>query len=269
MAGRATIVGDDVDFEDTPEEAAFRAEARAFLEAHASPRTGTDADWSRGNLSTDDAAAAVFLERTQEWQATLYDNGWAGIAWPKAFGGRGSTPAESIIFGQELAGVRRHVGLHRRRPAARRSADHAPRLARAAGPLPQAAPAGRGDVVPAVQRARRRQRPQRPRHPGRARRRRVGGQRPEGVDVVGPPRRLRHPAGPHRSRCAQAQGHHLLHRRHAHAGHRHPPARPGHRARRTSARSSSPTSASRPPTWSARSTAAGRWPARRWPARPA
>jgi alkylation response protein AidB-like acyl-CoA dehydrogenase len=103
MAGRATIVGDDVDFEDTPEEAAVRAEARAFLEAHASLRTGTDADWSRGNLSEDDGAAAIFVKRTQEWQATLYDNGWAGIAWPKAFGGRGGTPSDSIIFNQELA----------------------------------------------------------------------------------------------------------------------------------------------------------------------
>jgi alkylation response protein AidB-like acyl-CoA dehydrogenase len=92
-----------VDFEDTPEEAAVRAEARAFLEAHASLRTGTDADWSRGNLSEDDGAAAIFVKRTQEWQATLYDNGWAGIAWPKAFGGRGGTPSDAIIFNQELA----------------------------------------------------------------------------------------------------------------------------------------------------------------------
>ena len=53
-----------MDFEDTPEEAAVRAEARAFLEAHASLRTGTDADWSRGNLSEDDGAAAIFVKRT-------------------------------------------------------------------------------------------------------------------------------------------------------------------------------------------------------------
>jgi len=33
----------------------------------------------------------------------LYDNGWAGIAWPKVFGGRGGTPAESIIYNQEAA----------------------------------------------------------------------------------------------------------------------------------------------------------------------
>ena len=41
-------------------------------------------------------------------------------------------------------------------------------------------------------------------HPGRARRRRVGGHRPEGVDDLGPPGRLRRAAGPHRPRRAQA-----------------------------------------------------------------
>ncbi len=54
--------------------------------------------------------------------------------------------------------------------------------------------------MPAVQRARRRQRPGLAGHPGRARRRRVGGHRPEGVDHVGPPVRLRRAAGPHRPR---------------------------------------------------------------------
>jgi acyl-CoA dehydrogenase len=90
-----------VDFDDTPDEAAFRAEARAFLEAHATLRTGTDADWSRGNLVEDPAEQGAFVKRCQEWQATLFDNGWAGIPWPKAFGGRGGTPADQIIFTQE------------------------------------------------------------------------------------------------------------------------------------------------------------------------
>ena len=90
-----------MDFEDSPEEAAFRAEVRTFLEAEASPKTGTDADWSRGGMSTDPDEIAVYLERCRAWQRTLYDNGWAGITWPKEFGGRGGTPSESIIFNQE------------------------------------------------------------------------------------------------------------------------------------------------------------------------
>jgi alkylation response protein AidB-like acyl-CoA dehydrogenase len=90
-----------VDFEDSPDEAAFREEVRAFLDAHAQPKTGTDADWSRGNMAEDPELIAAYLQRCRDWQHTLYDNGWAGIAWPKMFGGAGRTPAEAIIFGQE------------------------------------------------------------------------------------------------------------------------------------------------------------------------
>lgn len=92
-----------VNFEDTPEEAEFRAEVRAFLERHARPKAGDDTDWSRNGAATDPVVAEDYRQRCQEWQRTLYDNGWAGIAWPEMFGGRGGTPAQQIIFNQELA----------------------------------------------------------------------------------------------------------------------------------------------------------------------
>ena len=47
-----------MDFDDTPAEATFRAEVRAFLEAHAEPRRGDDRDWSR-NVASTDAPIAV------------------------------------------------------------------------------------------------------------------------------------------------------------------------------------------------------------------
>ncbi len=92
-----------MDFEDTPAEAAFRSEVRGFLEAHAKPKAGDETDWSRNGASTDPVVAEEYRRRCREWQRTLYDNGWAGIAWPKAFGGRGGTAAQQIIFNQELA----------------------------------------------------------------------------------------------------------------------------------------------------------------------
>jgi len=92
-----------VNFDESPEEAALRAEIRGFLQSHATPKTGTGADWSRGPKGDSAEAALAYLEKTRQWQRTLYDNGWAGITWPKAFGGRGGTPAEAIIFGQEAA----------------------------------------------------------------------------------------------------------------------------------------------------------------------
>ena len=64
--------------------------------------------------------------------------------------------------------------------------------------------------MPAVQRAGRRFRPRVARHPGRAGRRRLGAHRPEGVDDLGAPGRLRRLPGPDRPGGAQAAGHHLL-----------------------------------------------------------
>jgi acyl-CoA dehydrogenase len=92
-----------VDFEDTPELAAFRAEVRAFLDAHAELRRGDDRDWSRNGAATDEAVAEDYRRRCCEWQALLADHGWAGITWPATFGGRGGTPAQQIVFNQELA----------------------------------------------------------------------------------------------------------------------------------------------------------------------
>jgi alkylation response protein AidB-like acyl-CoA dehydrogenase len=84
-----------VDFDDTPEEAAFRAEARAWLEAHApahvAPRTARS------------SGGDEWVRRCKAWQRTLYDGAWAGITWPKEYGGRGGTPLEQRVFDQEQA----------------------------------------------------------------------------------------------------------------------------------------------------------------------
>jgi len=90
-----------VDIDDTPEEAAFRAEARAWLDANAIPRGHAD-DFSQG-LWSGGYDEETYLERCRDWQHTLYDGGWAGITWPKAYGGRGGRPIEQVIFGQEQA----------------------------------------------------------------------------------------------------------------------------------------------------------------------
>ncbi len=39
------------------------------------------------------------------WQRKLYDAGYAGINWPKEFGGRGATPTEHLIFLEETERV--------------------------------------------------------------------------------------------------------------------------------------------------------------------
>jgi len=92
-----------VDFEDSPELAAFRAEVREFLDAHAELRHGDDRDWSRNGAALDPEVAADYRRRCVEWQGLLYESGWAGLTWPTAFGGRGLTAAHQIVFNQELA----------------------------------------------------------------------------------------------------------------------------------------------------------------------
>ncbi|MFM7061987.1 MAG: acyl-CoA dehydrogenase family protein [Actinomycetes bacterium] len=92
-----------MDFEDSPELAAFRAEVREFLDAHASLRHGDDRDWSRNGAALDPEVAADYRRRCVEWQGLLYESGWAGLTWPTAFGGRGLTAAHQIVFNQELA----------------------------------------------------------------------------------------------------------------------------------------------------------------------
>lgn len=92
-----------VDFDDSPELAVFRAEVREFLDSHAELRHGDDRDWSRNGASTDPEVADDYRRRCVEWQRKLSDNGWAGLTWPAAFGGRGLTAAHQIVFNQELA----------------------------------------------------------------------------------------------------------------------------------------------------------------------
>jgi alkylation response protein AidB-like acyl-CoA dehydrogenase len=93
--------------EDVPEDptAAFRARARAFLEAHARPRRAGDDDFARFRFLGDPSpeADAAHVRACKEWQRTVFDGGWAGIAWPTEYGGRGGTAAEARAFAQEQA----------------------------------------------------------------------------------------------------------------------------------------------------------------------
>jgi alkylation response protein AidB-like acyl-CoA dehydrogenase len=91
-----------MDFGDTPEEAAFRAEAHAFLARHA--RLREPGEESVGFLAdTDPDVEADHIAAAKAWQATLYREGWAGVTWPKENGGRGGSTMEALVFAQEVA----------------------------------------------------------------------------------------------------------------------------------------------------------------------
>jgi alkylation response protein AidB-like acyl-CoA dehydrogenase len=78
-----------VDLSLTPQEETFRDEVRTWLEEnHPGPEP--------------EGLEEVLAFRV-EWQRRLHEAGWAGISWPKEYGGRGATMIEQAIFAMEAA----------------------------------------------------------------------------------------------------------------------------------------------------------------------
>ena len=91
-----------MDFNDTPQEAEYRAKARAWLEENA-------AEYSQPREYGD---SATFVAESKRWQAKKHAAGYTGITWPKAFGGQGLGPMNSIIYGQEEGRYHAPAGLY-------------------------------------------------------------------------------------------------------------------------------------------------------------
>ena len=88
-----------MDFNDSPQEAAFRQEVRAWIDANAPAYLKTHLERSGfGNTNTGEYNG---LEEARKWQRKKADAGWACLAWPKEYGGRGASPIERVIWDQE------------------------------------------------------------------------------------------------------------------------------------------------------------------------
>jgi alkylation response protein AidB-like acyl-CoA dehydrogenase len=90
-----------MDFRDTPEDAAFRAEVRSFIErelppklrnTHAIRSSFEPSGWGR------DAGDA--------WRRKMADRGWIAPAWPTEYGGAGMSIMQQFVFNQEMATAR-------------------------------------------------------------------------------------------------------------------------------------------------------------------
>src|ERR1700753_178636 len=94
-ASRATAMNCD----DTPQEAAFRAEARAWIDAHAPKEL--EAELSSSSLGRIRLKHADIVEGGKAWQKKKFDDGWGRLHWRKEYGGRGASPIERVIWQQE------------------------------------------------------------------------------------------------------------------------------------------------------------------------
>jgi alkylation response protein AidB-like acyl-CoA dehydrogenase len=84
-----------MDFNDSAEEAAYRDEVRRWLDANV-PKEG---------VPPGDLAGA------RAWQARKAAAGYAGVTWPKAWGGQGADAAKGVIFAEEEAARLPHAAL--------------------------------------------------------------------------------------------------------------------------------------------------------------
>jgi alkylation response protein AidB-like acyl-CoA dehydrogenase len=91
-----------VDLRDTPSEAAFRAEVRAWIEANLD-------DELRGLRGGE----ARFEEFGRAWSRKLSDAGYAGLTWPQEYGGAGAPYSHQAIFFEEMARAEApgHIGV--------------------------------------------------------------------------------------------------------------------------------------------------------------
>ena len=152
-----------MNFDDTPQEAAFRAEARKWIDANAPKEF--EAELSKSSLGRIKLKKHDIVEVAKAWQKKKAEGGWVCLHWPKEYGGRGATPVERVIWQQEegvyfkltqpVPDRRGHVradgdGLWQRSRQAALSAEDRLR---------------RGNLVPAVLGARRRLRRRGPAHP--------------------------------------------------------------------------------------------------------
>ena len=97
------------DGRETAEQAAFRARVRTWHDRHATPRS-VDDRWSVP-LYADTERAGEHFNRGRAWQRKLFEHGWAGLTWPRAYGGGGGEPWQARIFSEVAAGCEEAPGF--------------------------------------------------------------------------------------------------------------------------------------------------------------
>src|ERR1700712_1855574 len=92
-----------MDLNDTPEEAEFRAELRAWYAAN------LPAGWAQ----KDPQVGRMDVTFSRAWSKRMAEAGYVGLTWPAEFGGGGKSPVYQAIYLEELAraDAPEHIGI--------------------------------------------------------------------------------------------------------------------------------------------------------------
>ena len=93
-----------MDFSYSAKEDRFRQEARTRIRANLPQGWGKTVHESENERER-------YMFRL-EWEKRLYAGGWAGLAWPREYGGAGATLVEQAILAEELASASAPEGLN-------------------------------------------------------------------------------------------------------------------------------------------------------------
>src|SRR3979409_2790589 len=93
-----------MNFDDTPQEAAFRAEVRKWVDANAPKQY--EAELSKASLGRIKLHKEEIVDVGKAWQKKKAEGGWACLHWPKEYGGGGAPPRARGGWGREEGGSR-------------------------------------------------------------------------------------------------------------------------------------------------------------------
>ncbi len=93
-----------MDWDDSPEQAAFRAEVRQVVQDHLPARyRAGEGPGERAWEFDRKSESAEARDAADSWLRTLSERRWVAPQWPEEYGGAGLTPMEQFILNQELA----------------------------------------------------------------------------------------------------------------------------------------------------------------------
>src|SRR5258706_5322723 len=98
-----------MNFDDTPQEAEFRAEARKWVDANAPKQF--EAELSKSSLGRIRLEKEEIVDVGKAWQKKKAEAGWACLHWPKEYGGGGRRPDLRAVWENEEGRLSKTIRL--------------------------------------------------------------------------------------------------------------------------------------------------------------